>query len=194
MWASRLPLALPTCEYRSSAWPRLVQSSHNSSVWSRDACGSYVRAVLTCWLCDEGSCHSLCVKLCEQTHVDYTTKVASVLHDQTCMSEHGGKFPFVGAEFLMCDKNVITEEKHNVENLSDPCSSTLNRPKSRVTSSRTATEVYLFNLWFVDSLALYGNVLRVEFFLFILCRNSFYFLSRFLVKYFKYFKVCGVRI
>ena len=187
MWARRLLLPLPTCEFNVTI-SRTKGPGPGSDFWSflqLNVCDRNIDAVIGCWLCAGWSSQYFCMRhLYRQTlgHAVALLYNAAKRFTPKCQIDNTfGEFN---------DSEVIYNE------LDSPliCAGRGRIPKFRVTESISLlVAVYLLNFEFEGNFGFQGNSLIEKCILFEFCRHSFL-LSRFLQKYFKYFKGCGVRI
>jgi len=185
MWASRHPPAWPTRESRCSAGP---SSRRDPSLFAwTNSTRCCIRVALACWFCTTGHCHGR-----EQFGPIVQSTLCSVsvkLHEEGDVSGAAITTPSYHSNCLSCSK--ITQ---NVLDVCIECVQAARQPSFRVRLTYRALTACVLNIEAASKLAFPGSVLIETFLMFELCQHSFYFLSRFLVKYFKYFKGCGVRI
>jgi len=184
MWESQLPLAWLTCLRPWGGCSPYPESC--------GACSHHVVEVtLACWFCAGGSCLALDTRCDGQAHVNEKRRLGSILSVQSGCHESDVECPSV---CLISKRNETVGTKEHRCAPSDSRDKEPNVQKLCLCGERTPAEL-LFNLTYVCSFGFLGTLFRrgLPCTSFELC-NSFHFLSKFLQKYFKYFKDCGVRI
>ena len=164
-------------------------SGCSSSLQSNGICDGHKETVVGCWFCAGGNCLGFCTRCFRQAHVHTGTLNSCVLHECNDCS-------FVDKECLMLTECTNGSEiRYCVQDSPVQRIATSETPRFRVVAhGKKPIAAYMLKSGFVDSISVCQSTLRKAFVSFDFCRHSFYFLSRFLVKYFKYFKCCGVTI
>jgi len=204
MWANQLPRAWTTCENQNCGSPGqgsgLDCSLRFIDSWDYQY---HMGMLIACWLCLGRSSHSVC-KRCRGKTLACTATFAYFLQDKRCKSDRfDDSCTCTNAKYLKlkgCPSFTCRESHAAHKNPTSPVQrdNGFGKLRSRVTipSKETFAKYLLSSVFgFGDSFVFCKNsAFLKDLCLFELGRHNFYFLSRFLVKYFKYFKGCGVRI
>lgn len=182
MWANRHPLAWPTHDSRDSQSPESGPSLSRTNI-------THIRVLLACWFCTSGS--RLSRRQFEPNVQRTWHLVCATLHEDGNASVLGATCSY-DCNCLLGDDCSPYKVTQSVADGSSICVQAASRPSFRVVACRGLA--CLLKVETAGNWVFSGSVQRQKFLLFDLCQHSFYFLSRFLVKYFKYFKGCGFRI
>ena len=187
MWARPLPLAcpwLPTCEYNTNSSCHIPEDKELGQKLKPkvglNVYGYIISTVIGCWFLAGWSCS------CLGTGCLYSRRaLASRYVNSTAPSV---------CKIDKCNDSVRTPCSCSTRSSNTTCCiRKAAKPNFRVKDECRVVSVYLLNVGFCHSFCLHRFSLLGKFCLFEFCRHSFH-ISRFLLKYFKYFKGSGVRI
>lgn len=186
MWARQLPPAwpcIPACEYNSSCRTKDQELGHNFKSNVRlNVYGYIISTVIGCWFLAGRS------SSCLGTGCLYRQTLATTSHYVNSNA------PPTICKIGKCNDSVQMPCTCSTSSNTTCCIRTAAKPKFRVKErSSHVVLVYLLNVKFDHSFGLHRFSSFGKFYLFEFCLHTFH-LSRFLLKYFKYFKGSGVRI